>query len=152
VELNGALCRCGRSGCLETVASGRAIAKCAGYEFHAASAAATSDQEKQTWRSMLAAARDGQPQVLQAFTQAAAALAKATEALVTVVDPQMVVFGGRVMEAQEFIMPVVRAIVSETVATVRSGALRLEVASDALEKSLAGAAHIALRSYLFSKV
>ena len=81
VDPGGARCGCGRRGCVETVASGPAIARRAG----AASAEA-----------VVAAAARGEPGARGVLEQAAHALAVAVSALVAIVDPAFVAIGGGV--------------------------------------------------------
>ncbi|HLM35918.1 MAG TPA: ROK family protein [Gaiellaceae bacterium] len=84
VEPGGAACGCGRRGCVETVASGPAIARRAG----TASAEAA-----------VAAAERGDERARRALADAAHALATAVAALVAVVNPAFVAIGGGVANA-----------------------------------------------------
>lgn len=96
----GPICRCGNAGCLETLASGLAIARAAG----------CLDAE-----SAAAAARDGDERAQNAFRDAANYLGIAAANLVTAFHPDAVLFGGDMAEAVDLLLVPVRAAVNEHV-------------------------------------
>lgn len=101
-EPGGERCACGRRGCVETVASGPAIARRAGRADAAAAAAA------------------GDEPAARAFEDAARALAVAVDALTAVVDPAFVALGGGVSHAGAILWdPLLAALPRDVAAEVR---------------------------------
>ncbi|MDR7416364.1 MAG: N-acetylmannosamine kinase [Armatimonadota bacterium] len=85
-EPEGEACGCGRRGCLETVASGMALAEAARRRFGVPLDA----------RTVLERAQHGNPEACALVDRAAEALAQALGDLQALVDPQAVVLGGGV--------------------------------------------------------
>jgi glucokinase-like ROK family protein len=110
---NGRLCYCGRKGCLETVASGQAIG------------ATARERVAQGATSMLTARTNGRVEAIDAqlvvelantgdqfcieiLDQAARYLGEGIASLITLFNPEVVVLGGRVSGAGNFILHPVR--------------------------------------------
>jgi predicted NBD/HSP70 family sugar kinase len=110
----GAPCGCGRIGCLETVASGAAIEA-------AARARATRNgrlQRPTGWRgfdtfAVAAAARSGDAMAREILASAAEYLGMGISYLLNLLNPEMVVLGGRVIQAGEYFVDPVRASVAK---------------------------------------
>jgi glucokinase len=119
----GHLCGCGRLGCLEQYASGNALVRYA-------QQSAKDDPESATALLGLAggaveaingplvtrAARAGDPASLAAFDQIGYWLASGLADLVQVLDPQVIVIGGGVIEAGDLLMAPVRRYFDEALA------------------------------------
>jgi len=110
---DGPLCSCGLRGCLETLASGKAIERIAseaarGSEptrlsaYHAPFDAAV----------VLEAARAGDAVAQRILRDVGQHLGVGLSYLINVLDPELVVLGGRVMEAADFILDGARASVA----------------------------------------
>ncbi|MBJ7356663.1 ROK family protein [Nocardioides sp.] len=84
VDPAGALCRCGQRGCLETVASGSALA------------AAWPSGDRPAAQALFAAAAAGDPAAIAVRDRFSAGVADAVRTLALSVDPQTVVLGGGV--------------------------------------------------------
>jgi glucokinase len=84
VDPAGALCRCGQRGCLETVASGSALA------------AAWPSGDRPAAQALFAAAAAGDPDAVAVRERFAAGVADAVRTLGLSVDPQTIVLGGGV--------------------------------------------------------
>lgn len=84
---SGERCSCGQYGCLETVASGRAIAR---------RASVRSGRELST-RAVFGLARDGEPVAVQVLAAAAGAIGAALAAVSQLFDPEGIVLGGSVV-------------------------------------------------------
>lgn len=132
VQEDGAPCGCGRRGCLEAEASARAIARKAAMMGLPADAAQVADL-----------ARSGDPRALQAWREAGTALGKAAAAILNVLDPEMLVFGGHVAHNLDLLMPAIRAAVQQRV-IVPQRAVRLEATALGHEAALKGAATLVL--------
>jgi predicted NBD/HSP70 family sugar kinase len=86
VDPDGALCRCGQRGCLETVASGSAIA------------ASWPSADTPPAQALFAAAQAGDDRAVALRDTFAAGIAAAVRALCLAVDPTVVVLGGGVAQ------------------------------------------------------
>lgn len=97
VDPEGALCACGRRGCLETVASGTAIAR------RAAERAAASPHlgglSAVTAEAVFAAWARGDPVAAAVVEEAASALGRGLSWLLDLFNPDRLVLGGGVMQA-----------------------------------------------------
>lgn len=90
VDPNGALCECGQRGCLETIASGSALATAWPSSGHVPPA-----------QALFAAAQDGDPKAVALRDEFAAGVASAIRVLALAVDPRTVVLGGGVAQLGE---------------------------------------------------
>jgi glucokinase len=107
-------CGCGRRGCLETVASGRAIAQRARRLAEAGDAAgalalADGDVAAITARHVFAAAATGDAACGRVVEEAVAALASGLTVLVNVLNPEIIAIGGGVAEAGAALLDRLRA-------------------------------------------
>jgi predicted NBD/HSP70 family sugar kinase len=125
----GPLCSCGLSGCLETLASGKAIARIA------AEAARGSEPTRLSAHSLpfdtgvvLDAARAGDAVAQRILRGVGEQLGVGLSYLINVLDPELLVLGGRVMEAADFILEGARA----SVARHTLGSSKVEVVASTL--------------------
>jgi predicted NBD/HSP70 family sugar kinase len=147
VDPHGPPCCCGKNGCVEVMASGsatlaRAKARIAENNMQAA--------DRLSWSGLITEALNGNSIAKETLETTARILGKVAASLVLTVDPGALIFGGRVMEAHEIIMPLIRQMIREQTLRDSLEHLELGVATDSHEKSLAGAARMAARSYLIS--
>jgi glucokinase len=99
VDPGGALCVCGGRGCLELAASGPGIARAAG--------AATGVEA-------VLAARNGGSAALAALQAAGASIGRAVALLMPVIDPDVVLVGGRLAEAAaDYLLPAAQAALED---------------------------------------
>jgi glucokinase len=112
---DGAACGCGRRGCLETVASGRAIAA------RAREAGAT----VATAADVFAAAAAGDPACARVIADAVAALAAGLTILVNVLNPDVIAVGGGVAEAGAAFLDPLRVAVRRSAWTPAAEAVRI---------------------------
>ncbi len=107
----GALCRCGRQGCIEAYAGDYAIYRrsvCAG-----ATAPPRSDISDTQMDAVFAAALDGDENALEAYREAGRALGTGLADMFALVDPIPVAFVGKGTKAFEFIEPALREALGE---------------------------------------
>jgi glucokinase len=120
---DGRICPCGRPGCVEQYASGMALVR---YAKDAAQADPASAEHLLAFAGgsiegidgpmVTRAAQAGDPAALAAFEQIAMWLAGAMADIVQVLDPQVVVIGGGVVEAGDLLLGPARRYFHETLA------------------------------------
>lgn len=92
-ERDGALCRCGKQGCIEAYAADYGIERLAnGQSIHDIPAGRVSVEDRQ---ELLLQAESGQRAAIQAFAIAGAAIGEGLASLFTLLDPMPVAFIGR---------------------------------------------------------
>jgi glucokinase len=113
---DGLLCGCGRHGCLEQYASGKALIRYAREQAQADPASATrllelaaGSLDGVTGPLVTRAAQDGDPAAVAAFGTVGAWLGAGLVDLVQLLDPQVLVVGGGVVEAGELLLAPTRA-------------------------------------------
>jgi glucokinase len=120
IDLNGPVCGCGNRGCLETFASGPAIAAAG---MRAVIQGLTTrigqmvdyDLNRITPEVIAAAALQGDPVAREIYTQAGTALGIATGNVLVTVGPRKVVIAGGVAEAGDLLLDPVRKTLRERV-------------------------------------
>lgn len=120
---DGLPCGCGRRGCLEQYASGRALVRLAraGADEQPQQAAALlrlagGDAGKITGRLVTRAARDGDKLAVHAFEQVGRWLGAGLADVVQILDPQAIVIGGGVVEAGQLLLAPTRGAYAESLA------------------------------------
>jgi glucokinase len=111
----GHRCGCGRRGCLDQYASGRALIRFA-HDGAASSPSSLSGDTELTGAMVTDAARAGDAVALEAFLQVARWLGQGVADLVQLLDPQVVVIGGGVIETGDLLMTPLQAAYTETLA------------------------------------
>jgi len=110
---DGPLCSCGLRGCLETLASGKAIERIAAEAARGSEPTRLSElQAPFDAAVVLEAARAGDAVSQRILLEVGQNLGVGLSYLINVLDPELVVLGGRVMEAQDYILEGARASVA----------------------------------------
>jgi predicted NBD/HSP70 family sugar kinase len=108
VEDKGPLCGCGRRGCLETFASISALERAL---VTANRRAGKKLPQRKTLASLVAAANDGDRVARTIFADAGTRLASGVGFLINILSPQLVVIGGELMVAEDWVLgPMRRAL------------------------------------------
>src|SRR5439155_17974101 len=120
VEPGGPRCGCGNLGCLESVASGRAIdrlgrAAAAEHPRSELALLAGGDPAMATGPVVTRAARAGDPIAVRVLSEVGRRLGEGIAGLVNVLDPEVVVVGGGVIDAGELLLEPARAAFREAV-------------------------------------
>jgi glucokinase len=146
----GLACTCGNKGCLETVASGRAIARQA-----AAGIAEGRSQllkglthgksEDATAQDVAIAARMGDPFATELLRQAGAAIGLALASTVAIIDPQSVIIGGGLISSNLIMAESIEASLRAHAMPGIRESLTLEVSTLGVDGSALGAALLATR-------
>ena len=121
----------GETGCWEAESAGPAIAKRAGFE---------------TAEAAVAAARAGDERARAALEQAAGYLAMGIANLISVLDPEMVVLGGGLMQAADLLLDRIRAEVPRWAQPVAAKKAAIELTTLGEDAALLGAARLAFMS------
>lgn len=110
---NGPLCYCGKRGCLETVASGMAIARTAKERIDRGERSMLIERvkgqiEKIDAEQVLKAALAGDAFAIDILETAGKFLGEGVAKLINLFNPEMFIFGGRVSRAGQFILDPIR--------------------------------------------
>ncbi len=111
LDSGGSQCGCGGIGCLETVASGRAIEAAARTSMAGAMRGVRSSKKPDAHEIALAA-RSGDPEARRILARAGEYLGMGISYLLNLLNPEMVVLGGRVIQAGECLLEPIRASVA----------------------------------------
>jgi glucokinase len=138
IDPDGEPCPCGRRGCVETIASGPAIARCARRDGWRPAAGAAADA-----RAVARSALAGDPVAAQALRSAAAALARGLADVTAVLDAELVVVGGGVGVGAPWIVEEIgRALAADPL----GAGVRVRPAALGNDAGLVGAALLALEA------
>lgn len=107
---NGILCQCGKQGCLETIASGTAVVRMASEGLKAGKSSflaqlVNNDPEKIEIRNVVQAALMGDQFSISVLASVGHWLGKGFAYLIQIFNPELIILGGRISEANQFIMP-----------------------------------------------
>ena len=110
----GPRCGCGRNGCLETVASGTAIETAAKKAFeHEVTKAAKGARGALDAHAVAILAREGNQIARQIFADVGEHLGVGISYLINLLNPELIVLGGRVIQAGDCLMDPIRASVAK---------------------------------------
>jgi len=113
---NGILCACGKQGCLETIASGTAIARMAregikGGKSSLLTSLVNEDLDKIEPKTVVQAANAGDQYSITILTNVGQWLGKSISYLIQIFNPELIVLSGRVSNAGQYILtPIQQAI------------------------------------------
>lgn len=118
IEPHGIACACGNCGCWETVASQSAVFRrvheaIGAGEMSSLARFKNGKREHLTIPVVVRAAEEGDLVARQALTETAKYLGIGFANLVNALNPEMIVFGGILSLAKEFLMPVIQQTISE---------------------------------------
>lgn len=133
IDVNGKYpCVCGKSGCLEAASSTLAISKA--YEAQSGKTGTTTEE---IYRLVTA----GDAVATQVWNDATAAMARACETLITILAPEVIVFGGGLSNAGETFLKPIRDYLDSTLTFQRKP--RLEIAHYGAKAGTVGCAMLA---------
>ncbi len=118
IDVNGTRCNCGNVGCLETLASGTAVAKEATRRISQGEKSSLTEIvegkiENITAEKVLIAAQDGDSLALEVITKAATCLGVGMVNLVNIFNPEMIIVGGGVAQMGDLLLDPARQVVRE---------------------------------------
>jgi len=146
---DGPSCPCGNVGCVEALASGPAIARRGAALFvqHQSPLLETlagGDPTRVTTKLVFDAARAGDPSCMAIIDEAGRYLGILTAAVVQILNPQAVIFGGGVMNQADFLLPRIHAEMRRHVYAVHLEGLVLRKAVHGDRSGLYGALGLAI--------
>ncbi|MBC7417557.1 MAG: ROK family protein, partial [Pedobacter sp.] len=105
---NGALCYCGKHGCLETIASGNALSKTAKEglllgEKSLLNELSKTDLERIDPETIINAANRGDQYAIQLLSNIGANMGKAISILIQLFNPELIVLSGKIAKAKQYI-------------------------------------------------
>ena len=142
---DGVPCTCGNNGCLERYCSATAIIRmarqeCMGYPDNLMMDRLNGDLDKLNAKVVIDAAKDGDAVALRVFDQYTRFLALGINTITAFFDPEMIVLGGGVSQAGDFLLNAVRALLPRHLMFKALPAPRLELARLGNEAGIIGAA------------
>jgi glucokinase-like ROK family protein len=155
ISEDGPPCTCGNYGCLEAMAGGRAIAQRAQLSIKAGQRTLLTgihNKRELTARDVAEAARNGDAVSQQLLSDAGRHIGSAVASLINLLNPSLVIFGGKVIQAGDFILNPIRAAVYDHTMRPSLQATRLEVAALQSRSTVMGALAYALRQTFRSYV
>ena len=145
IELDGEQCTCGNYGCFERYASATALIREGrkAYAQHPDSLIGElcgGDPERISAKTVIDAAKEGDPIATKVFRRYVRALASGIINIVNVLDPEVVVLGGGVSMAGDFLLEAVREAVKPLIFFKTMPYARIELAKLGPDAGIIGAA------------
>lgn len=149
-ETGDVICRCGNVGCLEAVAGGAALARDARRLAESGGSPLLAETLTETGRLTAAdvtlAAQRGDPAARTMLARAGRLVGSTLATLVSFYNPGLVVLGGGVVSAGDFVLAAIRESVYGRSLPLATRTLRIEPSALGEAAGLAGAAHLVLDS------
>ena len=150
IDRNGILCKCGNVGCLETLASGTALASQARVRLEQGAASVLGDMFRGDLtelgaKDVMRAASQGDPLATELMEQFARDLGLGIANLLHIFDPQVVILGGGVCRDLHLFFPLLKAEVRGRVMPHMKGRIPLVLSVLGDDAGLLGAAYLAFQ-------
>ncbi len=145
LEIDGEPCTCGNKGCLERYCSATAIIRMARQALLVHPESLMMDMcnhnpENVNGKLVFDAAREGDETALKVFRRYVKYLAQAINTIVAFLDPEVIVLGGGVSKAGDFLLDAVKAEVPQYLLFKTMPYARIEIASLGADAGIIGAA------------
>ena len=140
VDENGPDCDCGNTGCLEVLASGKAIAREAVKRIENGEKSSLTDIENITAEDVAAAAKSGDALAGDVFARASHYLGVGLVNIVNIFNPEMIIIGGGLAETGDLLLGLARDIVDERAFGISARSVRIVPAKLGNEAGVYGAA------------
>ena len=149
LDIDGELCTCGNHGCVERYCSAGAAIRIAKKELlsHPESTmhkACESNLEKLSAKIVFDAAKEGDPAARNAVDQYVDNLCKAIYMIITFLDPEMIVLGGGVSKAGDFLLQAIREKIPDYLLFKTMPYPRIEIAKLGADAGIIGAAMLGM--------
>lgn len=149
---NGELCYCGKRGCLETVASGIALAQMAkegiqSGQYSLLNKLSDSEVEKIEPSVIIDAANLGDQYAINILADIGAKMGKGIATVIQLFNPELIILGGKMAKASQYItIPMQQAINTYCMMQIREKAT-IEVSELGVDASLLGISSIVFENY-----
>ncbi len=145
IDVNGPRCRCGNIGCLETLASGTALAMEARERIaHGAKTSmlelAGGEPGDITAKTVSEAARGGDPVALELVSRAGSYLGVGMVNLINIFNPEMIIVGGGMSRMGDMLLDPAREVVRERAFRLPADAVRIVISELGDDAGVLGAA------------
>lgn len=149
----GMACRCGNTGCLETLVSEPAIVRAARdlaiQHSRSLLADMLRDGQGTLIERILAAARAGDPATCALLETRARYMGIALANVINILNPEQIVMGGLFAQGQDLLMPTVEATMRERAFAHLGDRVALQVTPFGYQAGVIGAAAVALQQYFY---
>jgi len=150
IDVNGPKCNCGNVGCLETLASGKAMAKEAIRRVSQGEKSSLTEIvggkiENITAEEVSLAAQGGDSLALEVISKVASYLGVGMVNLVNIFDPEMIIVGGGMTKMGDLLLSPARQVVRERAFTLSAQAVRIVPAKLGDDAGVLGAAVFAFQ-------
>jgi len=150
---NGILCKCGKQGCLETIASGTAIARMAKEGMKAGRSSflgelIDGDLENIEIRKVVQAAIMGDQYSISILANVGHWLGKGFAYLIQIFNPDLIILGGRMSEANQFILPPIQQAIQIFCNPELSNDIEIKVSELGSQAGIQGVATLVLERVL----
>lgn len=151
IDVNGPECGCGNRGCLEALASGKAVSRDAINRIKKGDESSLVSMvggkiEGITAEQVGAAARSGDPLALDVLSRAASYLGMGLVNLVNIFNPEMIILGGGMAKLGALFLDPVKRVVAEAAFPVSAQAVSIVTAQLGNEAGIYGAAAYVLKT------
>jgi N-acetylglucosamine repressor len=152
---NGILCKCGKQGCLETVASGIALARMAKEGLKTGRSSFLSklngnDQEHDEIKNVIQAATMGDQYSISILAIIGQWFGKGLAYLIQIFNPELIILGGRMSEANQFILPPIQQSIQISCNPELSNEIEIKVSELGSHAGIQGVATL-LMEYVLDK-
>ena len=150
----GQRCRCGQTGCLETLVSEPVLieaAKQLAQQVPDSLLAQSYPQDIASFDWLLNAARQGDPTACTLFQNRARYLGIALANLVNILNPELILLGGLFAQAHDLMLPTIETTIQQTAFAGLGQNVRLQTTSFDWQAGVIGAASLALTNFFYQQ-
>ncbi|MDN3698627.1 MULTISPECIES: sugar metabolism global transcriptional regulator Mlc [Vibrio] len=113
IDPNGKRCHCGNRGCLETVASSKAIREEVAFRIANGEESILSQREQMTIECICSAAADGDPLAVDVIEKLGKYLGSAIAIVINLFNPEKILIGGVINQAKSVLYPAIQTCIEE---------------------------------------
>lgn len=137
IDLHGEICECGNRGCLQTFATGSAIAKRAEKFINEKDIAITGERVYEL-------ALEGNEDCIRLLQESGEIIGIGLTNLIHIINPEKIVLGGGVTKSKMFILPNIRKAINERVLTPEAKQIDIEISKLGDDATIIGAVALLL--------
>ncbi|MFB4168437.1 ROK family transcriptional regulator [Virgibacillus sp. JSM 102003] len=144
IDINGEVCECGNRGCLQTFATGSAIAERARKKLEDLSNPITPTAEV-----VFELAKSGNTAYVGVLQETGMIIGIGLTNLIHLVNPRKIVLGGGVMKSQAYILPAIHQTIEERILTPEAKKTEVVVTNLGEDATLLGAVSLLLEEFFY---